>query len=181
MPRRDIKKILIGIFFIGLSLFCIATGFYYMNFKPGLASRDVTSSPVPKQNEKKDAPIKEDLTQDAGIASEASQPAQEGSTTDKEEVISLDSLIEAATTAYGEEERAKKEGYLWIDKKSAKYIITLGGINGLKVGTSLGLYDGQDKIGQVKVEMPFDVISYVQLVDVTQDTLQKDYYRVLIE
>ena len=74
-----------------------------------------------------------------------------------------------------------KEGYLWIDRKSDKYIITLGALNGLNAGSRVSIYDQTKKIGQLAVDQSYDVISYAHPVETDVHQLQEDYYRIVIE
>ena len=70
---------------------------------------------------------------------------------------------------------------MWVDRKSSKLVVTLGAVNGLLPGKSLAVYKGDEKIGKVKVETAFDVISYVLPEDEGVKQLENDYYRVVIE
>ena len=95
--------------------------------------------------------------------------------------IDLKKFIEEAQRTYDDDEKSRKEGTLWVDRRSQALIITLGAVNGLEAGTRLTVYDGKNKIGFVSVETPLDVISYVQPIGPTLSQLQDDYYRVVIE
>lgn len=80
-----------------------------------------------------------------------------------------------------EEERQRDEGFLWVDRNSAKYVVTLGAFNGILSGGYLAVYDDDRMVGRVKVETVRDVIAYVQPLTATRDLLTKDYYRVVKE
>lgn len=95
--------------------------------------------------------------------------------------IEVDKLLREADKLYGQEEKARREGHLWIDRQAGVFIITLGGINGLQVGQRLAVYNQDTKVGEVQVEKPLDVISYVTPVDQRMHEFSQDYYRVVKE
>ncbi|PIR34539.1 MAG: hypothetical protein COV36_00620, partial [Alphaproteobacteria bacterium CG11_big_fil_rev_8_21_14_0_20_44_7] len=53
----------------------------------------------------------------------------------------LKKLIKAAKQEYGYQERARKEGDLWIDRSDGTFVITLGAVHGLLPGDQLSVYD----------------------------------------
>ena len=95
--------------------------------------------------------------------------------------IDINKLVEHAKAVYGPEELNRKEGYLWIDRKANKFVVTLGALQGLSNGKTISIYDGDKKIGQVAVDESYDVISYGHPVDLTMDQFPGDYYRAVIE
>ena len=95
--------------------------------------------------------------------------------------IKLNKLVAAAENVYDEKERARREGILWIDRKNKTYVVTLGAIHGLKSGSTLNVYDADKKIGMLRIETPYDVISFTAPVKPLNDTSDKNYFRVLIE
>lgn len=95
--------------------------------------------------------------------------------------VPLDRVLEAAQKVYSPSEKDRTEGFLWIDRKASHLIVTLGAMQGLKPGSRLSIYEGEQKIGQVIVNTPFDVISYVQPVETSMDQLKNDYYRAVME
>ena len=96
--------------------------------------------------------------------------------------IDLDKLVDESHNRYGDEEKDRKEGYLWIDHDASTAIVTLGVLNGLSVGKKLAVYDETNKsIGDVIVEMPMDVISSVRPMGKSLDDFKENYYRVVIE
>ncbi len=97
------------------------------------------------------------------------------------QTIYLEELLEGSKKFYGDEERKRQEGFLWIDRKNATMLVTLGALNGLGTGSRLTVWDGDDMAGHVRVEIPLDVISYVRPADPVKDVFEKDYYRVKIE
>lgn len=101
-------------------------------------------------------------------------------TAPRDESVALKTLIEEARKTYGKKEAGKTEGLLWVDRKGKKFVVTLGAIHGLKLGEELVIYDGQEKLGQMKTRAVFDVISYAQPMSVS-DIFRKDYYRVVLK
>ena len=95
--------------------------------------------------------------------------------------INLQHLVQRAEQVYSEEERNRKEGLLWMDPETSLYIVTLGALHGLKRGAYLGVYKGDERLGQVMVDSPMDVISYVRPVDQSLQELNDNYFRVVIE
>ena len=98
-----------------------------------------------------------------------------------QKTIHLKSIVNEAEEVYGEEEKMRKEGLLWVDRKSSRFIVTLGALNGVNKGSYLTIYDGDKKVGQAKVESAFDVISYVSPLEKSLNLSTKDYYRVVVE
>ena len=167
-----IRKIVFGVIFVLLAISSLAAVYYFLEIKPKLAAA--------KQAE---TPSSSSLTAVAELnptQKDAVQPS-ESLPTMAERAISLDTLVQKASNKYGPEEKDRKEGFLWIDRKSSRMIVTLGALNGVLPGKYLSVYEGDQKIGQVKVETPFDVISYVKPLDGSLERFENDYYRVVIE
>jgi len=95
--------------------------------------------------------------------------------------ISVSDIVVEAEKMYGLGQQNQQNGFLWIDRQADTYIVTLGVLNGLKQGSFLTLYDGNKKVGKVVVQLPLDVISYVDFVNNDVESLAKDYYQVAIE
>jgi hypothetical protein len=112
------------------------------------------------------------------ISSEDSKVSQDA---DVQKGVSLTSLVKVAEAAYDKNDIRKKEGFLWVDRKSSKFVVTLGAINGLIPGSQLTVYNGEKSIGQVQVAETFDVISYVLPLNESIDLSQGDYYKVAIK
>ena len=171
-----IKRIIIGIIFLLLAAFSALTAFYFLKVKPTMMVRSkfksVDWSTAPKQS-----PLK----QTAVNATNTLQVTPAKTVMPQEKAVSLKSLVKEAEKVYGHEENLNKEGFLWIDRKSSQYVITLGALHGLLPGKHLGIYDGDKRIGQVIVDTPFDVISYVHPSEESKDLLSNDYYRVVVE
>ena len=82
---------------------------------------------------------------------------------------------------YDKNQQNKKEGFLWVDQKSSRLVVTLGTTHGLRVGKYLTVYEGTENRGQVAVDTPFETISYVHPVEKVMNLSQNNYYRVVIE
>ena len=95
--------------------------------------------------------------------------------------IKLNKLVVESERIYGNNERTRKEGLLWMDKESQTFVVTLGALNGLTQGSRLTIYDADKKVGSVVVELPMDVISYVKPADKSDSELTKSYYRAVFE
>ena len=154
MAKRN--KIFLGLFFILLGLFLAVAAFYQLEVKPTMAER--------KQEDAR-------LGEIAKVKKPAAPPNK----------ILLDSLVEESKSLYGEPEEARKEGILWTDVRSSRFIVTLGALQGLLPGKHLAVYDGNNKMGEVTVEKVFDIISYVQPMETPLNFSPSNYYRVVLE
>ncbi len=166
--QKENKKILLkGLVFIMASFICIVGIFKFMIDLQREKSQEVEK-------------LKEKLTQ---LNSE--RDIIERKVADLEQAvgtsIDLKKILFEAEKIYGSEEKSRKDGYLWVDRHSMNLIVTLGAIHGLSPGDLLSVYEGDNKIGLVRVEIPLDVISYVQPVNKSINQLEQDYYRVAIE
>ena len=106
-------------------------------------------------------------------------PSRDAKRVHRKEVDEAEFLAKAETI-YGPGELERKEGVLWIDRETMQCIITLGAVNGLQKGSRLNIYHNDVQIGKVNVEVPFDIISYVRLIDQDFDDFNDDYYRVAL-
>ncbi len=95
--------------------------------------------------------------------------------------IDVEKIVKEADKIYADTEKRRREGHLWIDRKAETCIATLGALHGLTQGSRLTIYDGNDEIGFLRVEIPLDVISYVQPINKPFDQFKNDYYRVVFE
>ena len=168
MGKISLKKLFTGLGLIFLAFFILLVSFYVTKVKPELAFRKSV------KNKKLSAQVAKVQERVQAIKDEQREVQPPG-------MISLKNIVKESESLYGQSEKNRKEGYLWIDQKSSQYVVTLGAVNGLKPGSRLSVYDGDTKIGQVMVDTPFDVISYVQPVNNLQSSLTSDYYRVVIE
>lgn len=79
------------------------------------------------------------------------------------------------------EGRNQREGFLWVDHQSSKWVVTLGTSDGLSPGKHLSVYGGSGKMGEVAVDQSFESVSYVHRLDGAMDFSENDYYRVVGE
>lgn len=154
-------KLLWGIFFIGAAFLFIIAAFYF--FGPA------------NQFDKKEPASVNDQT---AKSSEQPSPAVSGASS---EPMKLEGPVKKSEVVYDSAEKARKEGSLWLDRRSNNFIVTLGTLHGLRRGSELSIYDGGHKIDTASVETPFDIISYVKPVKHSPDSFTGSYYRVVIE
>ena len=95
--------------------------------------------------------------------------------------IKLDKLLAQTESVYDDDEKNRKEGILWINPKEKTWVVTLGALNGIQRGSYVAIYDGAEKVGNVEVTMPLDVISYVQPVEQWEQKSEHSHYRAVIE
>ena len=95
--------------------------------------------------------------------------------------MSVDKLVQEADKVYDEKVKNAREGYLWIDRTSPSWLITLGALNGLLPGSTVAVYQEGEKVDTVQVETPLDVISYVKPTEKLKSQFASDYFRVVIE
>ncbi len=93
-------------------------------------------------------------------------------------VLDLDKVVKASEKVHGVSEADRKEGSLWINRKSGNSMVTLGILNGVTKGSRLAVFDGGKKIATLKVTSALDVVSYVEPVDKTLADFTRDYYQV---
>ena len=94
--------------------------------------------------------------------------------------MTLKELLKKSESIYGEVEKDRKEGFLWIDRKTSTCLVTLGALNGLVPGSEVNIFDGERLVGRATVDMPYDIISYVKPIDRELGSFANDYYRVVI-
>ncbi len=71
------------------------------------------------------------------------------------------------------------EGYLWVDRTTEQYIVTLGAAHGVVPGSKLLVFHGDRYIGEVEVDITFESISYVA-PDMGKEMFETgDYYKVV--
>lgn len=90
------------------------------------------------------------------------------------DVVSSSEVLPAA----GANHSGKKEGFLWVDRKSSQLVVTLGKLNGITQGRQLIVYEGTNRIGEVVVDAVFETVSYVHAVGKMMNLLENTYYRV---
>lgn len=82
---------------------------------------------------------------------------------------------------YDQNQANKKEGFLWVDQKASRLVVTLGTRHGLRVGRYLTVYAGTQRKGQVAVDTALETISYVHPVEKVMNLSENNYYRVVLE
>ena len=95
--------------------------------------------------------------------------------------VSVSRVIQEADKVYDENVKAAKDGYLWVDRSSKTWVVTLGALNGLAQGSRLSVFDGNEKVDTVEVAIAMDVISYVVPTDRLKNQYDTDYFRVVKE
>jgi hypothetical protein len=96
-------------------------------------------------------------------------------------VIDLDKVVSASQKIHGADEATRKQGSMWINRKTQICMVTLGALNGVSKGSRLEVYDGEDKLATVKIVSSLDVVSYVEPIDKELKDFKKDYYAVKME
>ena len=71
------------------------------------------------------------------------------------------------------------EGFLWVDRTTEQYIVTLGAAHGVLPGTHLKVFHGDRYIGEVEVQITFESISYVDSQAGDEMFEEGDYYKVV--
>jgi hypothetical protein len=155
-----------GVCFILASFICVSLIFYLMGHMNMTSMNELSQ-------------IKEELT----VLDIEKTNSQKELKDVKEQLntINLEQILGKAQTVYSAEESQRKEGLLWIDQKTSRYVVTLGALNGLHPGSALGVYDGSRRVGEVIVDTPLDVISYVRPDTNSTRKLKDNNYRVVIE
>jgi hypothetical protein len=183
--NRKLKVIGIGGVFLLLALVCAATAFYYLEVKPGvrknqlmMLSDSLSEDDMFHSDDFKKATTiigknRSTVLTDASIQTGSTHPAESG--------VALDDLIRHAESVYDSEEQSRREGYLWVDRATSRYVVTLGALNGVLPGRYLTVYDDARKVGRVKVDSAMDVIAYVHPSPATETFLTRKYYRVVLE
>ncbi len=95
--------------------------------------------------------------------------------------VAVSRVVQEADKVYDEKIKDVKDGYLWVDRASPSWVVTLGALNGLSEGSRLSVFDGNEKIDTVKVMMAMDVISYVFPTERLKNQYNADYFRVVKE
>ena len=167
MAISNKNKMLVGIFLVGMSFVCLTGVFYLMINSPKAKSAE--NSALQEQI----ALLKTE--KEAGELKLAEVEKSSGKS------VRLESVLRAANQSVDPKEKDRREGYLWVDRQGKSWIVTLGALNGVSVGSRLAVYDGENKIGKIKVQTLLDVISYVQPEDDSVKALKDDYYRVVLE
>lgn len=165
--NRNKNNLVAGLVLIVIAFICTIVAFYFIGQRQ-------------KLHQEKMAALEVEL---ANLVAEKSEPIlrQTDAAWVRRGPIALEDFLAHAEVIYGEKELSRKEGVLWIDRKSSTCLVTLGVVNGLGPGSSLGVYQGDSPIGEVVVETAHDIISYVNPVQKSLDDFPNNYYKVMIE
>jgi len=158
---------IVGIVLIIIAFACTLMVFYFMGEKQS-------------RNQEKIASFEVEL---ANLVAEKSEPIirQSDPAWVRREPITLEDFLAHAESIYGEKELNRKEGVLWIDRKTTMCLVTLGVVNGLRPGSTLGIYEGDTRIGEITVDVTHDIISYGKLVQKSLEDFPNNYYKVVIK
>lgn len=96
-------------------------------------------------------------------------------------VMDLEKIVKTSEEIHGDKEAARKEGSLWINRKTGNCLVTLGILNGVTKGSRLGVFEGKVKIATFSVTSALDVVSYAEPVDKKIEDFSKDYYQVKVQ
>ena len=187
--KVNTKKVFVGLVLMVLAIVGAVGTFYILEVKPAMDKRpksklvkaalpvikkDTKAAPAPAKTDAKAKPGTDKKVPPAAAAVTPPAPA----ISDK---LDMAKLVQVSKAVYGEGEQSRKEGFMWIDRKEAKCVVTLGALNGVNPGSVLSIYDGNQKVGQVSVDSSYDVISYAHPVDKAVDQFNGDYYRAVLE
>lgn len=170
MSKRNVKRIIIGLVLIIGAIGAALMAFYYLEVKPTL------------EQEYQESPLSSVITVAPSAKVEAPQPARvveplKPAVVKQSAEKPVIKTVEKSVVSQG-----KKEGFLWVDKKSSKFVITLGASQGVVAGERLIVYNNNNqKIATVVVNDVYDAIAYVTPLDTTSQSFPQDYYRVVRE
>ena len=158
MSEKNSVKIFMGAGFIAVALLCGATAFYFLKVKPEMERRKMEAAMAQKP-------------------ASAPEPAKAQTPPG----LNMEILLAESEKIYGAGERNRREGILWVDRQTPRFVVTLGALNGVAAGSTLGVYDGDRQVAEVSVDSVLDVISYVTPADKSADQFEYDYYKVVIK
>jgi len=167
MTDKNRNILVAGLVLIVIAFICALVAFYFIGQKQKIDQDKIAAFEVELANliaEKSEAIIK-----------------QTDPSWFRRDPISLEDFLAHAEVIYGEKELQRKEGVLWIDRKTSMCMVTLGVVNGLRTGNTLGIYEGDAQIGSVTVETPHDIISYVNLSGKSPNDFPDNYYKVIFK
>lgn len=167
-PQSNKRTILIGLGCILGSFVCVAGIFYVLinTQRSRMSEVEVLQERLMLLNEEK--VILEEKAEE--LQSQAGRS------------LEVNRIIDQAKKIYGDQEQAKKEGYLWIDRNTDTFLVTLGALNGIAAGDRIRVYNEEEEpFGYLRVETPLDVISYVYPIDKTIKDFEDNYYKVVVE
>ena len=164
MLNQNKKKLLLGFSLIGAAFLCIIATFFFAG------QADQTDKEKLAAMDARVAQLQEKAKHSSPVAVGASR-----------EPMKLEDLVKKAEKVYSAGEKTRQEGFLWLDRRTNNFIVTLGALQGLAPGSPLSIYESGKKIDTAQVDIPFDVVSYVKPVKNSPDSFSRNYYRVVIE
>jgi hypothetical protein len=167
MADKNKTQMLTGLFLVIAAFICVTVAFYFV-----IDAQRESSARIQELKDKIDI-----LETEKDLVSREVKTLQEAWGTS----LSLQSVLLEASRQYGDLEKNRQEGSLWIDRKTASCVVTLGALNGLVPGSRLKIYDGREEVGKATVDVSLDIISYVTPVNKKLAQFSQDYYRVVIE
>lgn len=150
-------------------------GFYWVEVKPKFAKYREW------QNLDEQKAAVEQMASALILARAQQQSSPDSQHRSPDDSVTLESLSQASRDFYDETELNRREGTLWVDDKSAKFVVTLGAVHGVLPGSRLSVYHKGQRIGYVAVSFSFDVISYVHPAQDFLFDINDKYLRVVIE
>lgn len=164
MPKRNVKKIIIGLILIIGAIGAALVAFYYLEVKPTIEEENIKQPVIPAVVTVVPKAVESPRAMETPVKRPVESPVVQ-----KPEKPVVNIL------------QGKKEGFLWVDKKSSKLVITLGALEGVVSGERLNVYDNNQKIGVVVVSDVYDAIAYVMPLNESSISFPHDYYRVVRE
>jgi len=174
----NIKKVSTGIVFIIISILLALYAFYFLEVEPELAKRKdgqqvqegIKTGPLNGTGENEKKIMEEKNKEQKKIVIDY----KDGKNT----LTEVKNKVEDGAKSVDVKSKEKAKGFLWVDRKSSKYVVTLGKKNGLSIGSKLIVFQNDQKLGKVEVDAVYDTIAYVHLIDISNDLTDDDYYRV---
>ena len=160
MAKKNMKKIVLGVILISFALFLFVISVYFLNIRYGLFQKlkiQLFSMSLFTQKT-----IKKDSFRTKVLNLECRETSER---------VSFGGGSEFEVAPYA-------EGLLWIDRKTGRYVVTLGRKSGLIVGSCLDVYQEETMLGEVIVESVSEHVSVVRLTLGLLNLLTQDYYKV---
>lgn len=173
MGQKNLKKIFLGVTLLIGGGVCVSGAIFLLQ-KPAVSSVESLPPKVSPQHNA-DSEVIDIRAKFTPHKSDIEEKVSQS------ESIDLSALLSDAENIYGSEEVNRTEGVMWIDREESRYVVTLGAVNGLKQGSQLSVYEGDDVIGKVSVDTLLDVISYVAPAGSDHEKLKDNYYKVIFD
>src|SRR5262245_14167455 len=112
MAENNKTKLIVGIVLVVVAFGCLGYLFYVLNTSNQENSRKIAELQVR---------LTDSITEKAATQMSASDVKRATGTP-----VLLEDLVKKAEEVYGEDEKKQKEGFLWVDKESNSFMVTLG-------------------------------------------------------